>query len=369
VNILKILWITNIPSPYRVDFFNGLGRYCDLTVLFEKPSSKERDASWNKFDFKSFNGIILEGIEIDTDKSLSLTVIKYLSKNKYDHIVVANTVTPTGIIAIQYMKLLGIPYILEGDGAFPKSGQGMKERFKMHLIKGAKAYFSTAKPHDNYYLKYGANREAIFRYPFTSIKGNDLLRNPLNSYEKKKFKNRIGVKEDKMILSIGQFIYRKGFDILLNACSDLDRNVGVYIIGGQPTDEYLSLIEKLKLTNIYFEGFKKKELLSDYFKAADLFVLPTREDIWGLVINEAMASGLPVITTNRCIAGLELITDNYNGFLVSINDAENLSEKINLVVNNDQLRESMGRNSLQKIKSYTIEEMVKRHINLFKELQ
>lgn len=63
------------------------------------------------------------------------------------------------------------------------------------------------------------------------------------------------------------------------------------------------------LTQIHFEGFKTKEELAMYFKAADIFVHPTREDIWGLVINESMAYGLPVITTNKCVAGMELITN------------------------------------------------------------
>ena len=57
------------------------------------------------------------------------------------------------------------------------------------------------------------------------------------------------------------------------------------------------------LTNVHFVGFKTKEQLEDYYRAADLFVLPTREDIWGLVVAEAMAYGLGVITTNRCNAG------------------------------------------------------------------
>ena len=55
---------------------------------------------------------------------------------------------------------------------------------------------------------------------------------------------------------------------------------------------------------------------------------PTREDIWGLVINEALAAGLPVITTNRCGAGLELIKNNENGFLVNVEDIDELYEKI-----------------------------------------
>jgi len=52
---MKYLFLTNIPSPYRVDFFNELGKLCDVTVAFETGASKERDASWKRYDIKRFN--------------------------------------------------------------------------------------------------------------------------------------------------------------------------------------------------------------------------------------------------------------------------------------------------------------------------
>ena len=56
---MKILVLTNIPSPYRVDFFNEWGKYCDLTVAFEKEASDERDNSWKKYQFTHFKGVLL----------------------------------------------------------------------------------------------------------------------------------------------------------------------------------------------------------------------------------------------------------------------------------------------------------------------
>ena len=58
-NTVKILFLTNVPAPYRVDFFNELGKMCQLTVLFEKDSSDERDRSWKKYRFENFEGIVL----------------------------------------------------------------------------------------------------------------------------------------------------------------------------------------------------------------------------------------------------------------------------------------------------------------------
>lgn len=362
---MKVLWLTNIPSPYRVQFFNELGKYCDLTVLFEKSTSTERDTTWKNYECINFEGIVLTGKDVSVDQAISLEVIKYLNDGMYDHIVVSNAATPTGVIAIEYMKIFNIEYYIEGDGGFPKSGKGLKEYLKKHINSGAKAYFSTAKSHDEYYLKYGAKKERIYRYPFTSITKRDILEKTINREEKSKLKESLGIKEKKVILSVGQFIHRKGYDILLKACKDFNDDVGIYLLGGEPTDEYLELKRKMNLNNVHFVEFKEKAQLNEYYNASDLFVLPTREDIWGLVINEAMAKGLPIITTDKCVAGLELVGNNGNGFIIPSENEDVLFEKMNIIINNDELLNRMSKRSLEVIQEYTIENMAKKHLDIF----
>lgn len=83
-----------------------------------------------------------------------------------------------------------------------------------------------------------------------------------------------------------------------------------------------------KLDNIHFIDFIEHDKISNYLKASDLFVLPTRSDVWGLVVNEAMASGLPVITTNMCVGGVELVDDSDNGYIVDVDNTRQLSDAI-----------------------------------------
>jgi glycosyltransferase involved in cell wall biosynthesis len=142
-----------------------------------------------------------------------------------------------------------------------------------------------------------------------------------------------------------------------------EKNGSVYIVGGEATEEYLKLREALGLQNVHFLGFQKKDRLALIYKAADLFVLPTREDIWGLVINEALAYGLPTITTDRCVAGLELIEDGINGYVVPVEDASALAEKIKAVLASDL--EAMGKAALEKVRPYTLENMAKTHAKIF----
>ena len=361
---MKVLFITNIPSPYRVEFFNEMGKLCDLTVIFERSASAERDDSWKKYGEESFRPMILRGKSWGVAGAFCPEICKHIKKGQYDHVIVSDFTSPTGMLAISHMRLHNIPYWLESDGGFAKNGLGWKEKLKKYFIKGAAGYFSTAKEHDRYYLQYGAEEKRIFRYPFSSLRKADLLTKPAGKQEKRALRVKLEMREEKILLAVGQFIHRKGFDVLLEAMTRMPENVGCYFVGGQPTAEYLQFIQDAHLDRVHFVSFCNKEALAEYYRAADLFVLPTREDIWGLVINEAMANGLPVITTDRCIAGLELVENGKNGYVVPVGDPQVLADRIGCVLEEENALERMGACSLQKIAGYTIEEMAARHMEI-----
>lgn len=357
---MKVLFLTNVPSPYRVEFFNELGRLCDLTVLYQKASSSERDSKWVATNENTFKSIILKGKSTGVDNAICPGVVKYLNKS-YDAIIICGNASPTEMLAIKYCQINRIPYCLEGDGAFVKTGNGIKEKIKKNLISGGDLFFSTCKEHDKYYIHYGADKKKIRRYRFSSLRESDLLRSVVSIEDKQKIRDALGMKEEKIVLAVGQFIPRKGFDILLSSFIGMGKDIGLYIVGGEPTEEYISFVRDHNLSNVHFVGFKTKLELAEYYCAADVFVLPTREDIWGLVINEAMAYGLPVITTDRCNAGLELIEDGKNGFIVPVDSSEKL---VKAVINCFENLDIMSALALEKISEYTIEQMAKDHIKI-----
>ena len=214
-------------------------------------------------------------------------------------------------------------------------------------------------------MHYGAARENCIKYPFSSLDAEDILRTPVSREEKHALRRELGMDCDSMILAIGQFIPRKGFDILMQATAKMKRKADIFIVGGEPTEEYLKLRSDFGLSNVHFVGFMKKEKLAHVYRAADLFVLPTREDIWGLVINEAMAYALPVITTDRCVAGLELVRQGIDGYIVPVEDAELLAEKMDAVLAGPM--DAMGAAALERIRSYTIENMARVHAQVFED--
>ena len=358
---MKVLWLTNIPSPYRVKFFNELGKKCDLTVIFEKKSSTERDESWKNFQLDNFKAIFLSGKSVGVAEAICFSVMKYIDK-EYDHIVVTNYSDPTGIIAILYMRSKGIHYEIEGDGAFPILSNRIKSAIKRFILSKSDICFSTAKMHDEYYIINGVSKERIVRYPFTSLCKNEIVELPVGSEEKEDLRNQLNIKEHYMILSVGQFIYRKGYDNLIEAASRLNECYGIYIVGGDAPREYIEMVKKLKCRNVHFIGFKKSEELRKYYKAADIFVHPTREDIWGLVVNEAMSNGLPVITTNKCIAGLEMVQNNMNGTIGEVDDINYLVTSIKQCC---EKKEEYALKAIETAKGYTIENMVSCHLKIW----
>ena len=359
------MFISNVPSPYRVAFFNELGKHCLLTVLFEKSTSDERDESWKKYSFDNFSGIIMNGKSVNTDSAICFDVIKYLKCLDYDEVICSDFSSPTGILAVNYMRRKKISYYLEADGGFPGVSTGLKYHLKHAIIKGAKGYFSTSDSLDEYFLMYGAKMSQLIRYPFSSVYDSDVLSELMSESDKKNLRQELSIPEDRVLIAVGQFIYRKGFDLLIEATKELPSDVGVYIVGGSPSQELLDVKEKNNLCNLHFLQFMDKANLFRYYQAADAFVLPTREDAWGLVVNEAMACGLPVVTTDRCGAGVTMIEEGISGYVVPVNDKQQLAAAlVRLARLEDAKLREMGQKAIEEARKYTIETMVEAHLNI-----
>ena len=358
----KVLFITNIPAPYRIDFYNELGKHCELTVIFEAKRAPGITFNWKENTISNFKAIFLKEGEIQETK-IDWSIFKYIKQLKYDVIFITNYAYFTEMAALLSIKLRNIPYYYEVDGAMAKYHEGKaKKIFKSFFLKGAKAYISPSQITDEYIRFYAGENSTIYRYPFSSLGNKDIINAPLSQQEKNAIRKILNIKEPQMILAVGQFIHRKGFDVLLQAARTMDKNIGIYIVGGKPTEEYLQIQKENNLTQIHFEGFKTKEELAMYFKAADIFVHPTREDILGLVINESMAYGLPVITTNKCVAGMELITNKE--CLIDTDNSEQLKSIMEKLMNDSELRVEIAQQNLHKIASYTIEKMVEEHLKI-----
>lgn len=355
----RVLFITNVLSPYRADFFSEWGKSCDLTVIATQDSVKSRDKKWKPTEFANYQYVSLHAKPFrHDDTSLSFKLIKYLLHHgkTFDFIIFGVYTDPTEILGILFCRMKGYPYIISDDGGFFTSSMLSIKRW---LLKGSVAYLTTSQLARATLEKIGAPRDKIIIYPFSSIRSNQILSSESRIELQNICRTQLGLSSKKIILYVGQFIHRKGVDVLLRSLNDTDfQDIDVYIVGGSPTEEYKKIIQERHLQNIHFISFMLPDELDKYYKAADCFVLPTREDVWGLVINEAMARGLPIITTDMCLAGREMVNDGVNGYLVPAEDEAKLREAMLKVMHDDELRKQMSEESLKIAKKYTIETMV-----------
>lgn len=361
---MKVLFLTNYASPYKVAFFDCLASFMDVTVLLceRTENMTHRDAGWFEAGTGSAEFINLEPKYI-RNRIICPDVVNWLRRD-FDRIVICGYAKSTQLLALAWLKLHRKPYCFEVDGGLIRQDKLLQRMLKTWAVKGAQLYLSSGPATTDYLVHYGAKRERVREYPFSSLHQQDFPTALPTREEKLTLRRELSMEEETVVLSVGQFIHRKGYDVLMQAARELPKSVGIYIVGSNPTEEYLRMQKEWNLTNVHFVGFRKKPELAKYYRAADLFCLPTREDIWGLVINEAMAYGLPVVTTDRCVAGLDLVEENVNGHIVPVDNPTALAEKITHLIGCDCAE--MGRVSAGKAEPFTIENMAKRHAEILK---
>ena len=368
--IKKILYLENFEAPYRVPFYNLLAEkyYLDMALTDTLEEQRGRNQQWRNYDKRKYKIIYLKQSIKLFGYNVCFGIIKLL-KDEYDLVFMDMYGTPTHVLAIVWLKLiLHKPFILSVDGMVKQNKESvLSKMIKKLILKCPYLILSSGAYVDDCLVKYGVNKERIVRYAFTSVYEADIVSLDYLNIHKEDIRKKVNYIEEKIIISVGRFIQSKGFDILLEAARSFPPEWGVYIIGDVPTQDYLDYCRIHKIRNVHFVGFKTKEELKIYYMAADLFVLPTRSDVWGLVINEAMANGLPVITTEKCVAGIELIQNAEGGYIIPVDDTVQLVEKCKEILLNETLLEKMRKTNLSKIRDYTIEKMAQKHLEVFED--
>jgi glycosyltransferase involved in cell wall biosynthesis len=356
---MKVLFITNIPAPYRMRFFNSLGRSVNLRVIYEAEYAKNIKFSFDSVKSLNHDQIFLKRGVI-REKIPNFRILKYLIKHDFDILVLTNYAYATELIGFVYARLKKINYVIEEDGNRIKENEPKLIYFiKKWLISGASYYLSPSKNTDIFFEHYGADPSKITRYPFTSVSMDDI---PTDYYQKKKTNEKI------VFLYVGRIIHLKGVDVLVNAfnkATESISNIELKIIGDSPDAEYLKKItESIKSDIKIIDFMQTKELKLEYAKA-DVFVFPTRYDPWGLVINEAISMGLPIISSNNSKAAQELILHGTNGLLYEPEDVSELSKHILTLAMDSSIRSDMSNYNTEIAPNHTIEKMVEVHVDFF----
>jgi len=277
-----------------------------------------------------------------------------LLKKIQPHIIHAQSI-PMGLPCLICKKLLKIPFVVMGQGSDVYGYWPYKSLISRLVLKNADAVIALTEDMKKQMLK--MHSREIFIIP------NGVEIETFSAITREEARRTLGIDtHEKILLYVGRLYPVKGVRYLVKAM-DIIRNyykdnVKLIIVGdGEQRNYLLQLTRKLNLENyIIFVGKVPHRKIPIYLKAADVFVLPSLREGFGMVILEAMAAGLPVVATRVGVVP-EIIKDYENGFVVEPMSSHQIAEKMLLLLKDEKLREKMSKNNIEKAKEFSWEKV------------
>lgn len=332
----RAVFITNIPSPYRVDFFvymqKNFPEY-EFHVIFSGAGMENRKWSVELEELKHATFLKSKTLIIrkrfdDRYIFLPVGVEKALNEIKPD-MVFAMEYNPTILQAVHWCKKNKVPFVSWTDGTLnSEKNIGKVQRLsRSYIVKRASAFVASSTASKEAQIAYGADTEKCFVSYLTV---------DINKYLAKKDSY-----EARQMIYVGSLIQRKGLDLLMPALAQAADDIRLIIVGeGQEKQALQEQIAKLGLENrVEFKGFVEGEALRELYKNSDVFIIPTREDCFGLVILEAMCASLPVISSKYADGARDLIAEGENGYIVDPEDTDAFAQTIDKIFSEGRLAE------------------------------
>ena len=366
----KVALITNIPSPYRIPLFEKIAEHpsVDLCVYFTAVSEKNREWSVelsDKFNYKVLPGFTLKYRGKDLfSYHINLSIIQELIRNDYDVVIAGGYSSFATQISFFLCKVRNIPFILWSGSTVnePSPLRKLSAPLVKLVVRHCDAFVAYGTRAKEYLVSLGASPEKVF-IAYNTVDTDFLKWQRLKHKNKKEeLKDKLEIKNKMIVLYVGQLIERKNVKTLIMAYSKLknELDVALLIVGdGTQKNELKNSCIKNKISDVFFVRFKQKEELPQYYAIADLFVLPSTQEVWGLVINEAMCCGLPVISTKAAGCTEDMIMPGENGFIIDAIDVEQLYSAMKEILLDDELARRMGERSLEIIESgFRLDKMI-----------
>ncbi len=212
----------------------------------------------------------------------------------------------------------------------------IKKYILNYLFKKTDGFLTTGKANEEFYKYYGANTDKMVRFYFSWGYESFITKSQEIKSRRGDIRKSFGVKEDDfLILYVGRLSQEKNPGIILDAFNSLaTKNKKLFFVGDGPLRDNLE--QKIKETNtkgVLFAGFQNHNKIGEFYAIADVLVLPSSSETWGIVVNEAMCFGLPIITSDQVGAAVDLVKNGQNGFVFPVGDTKKLITALNSLIN------------------------------------
>jgi glycosyltransferase involved in cell wall biosynthesis len=359
----KLVILTEIIAPYRIPVFNALARQAeiDLHVMFlsetdpslrewrvykeEIQFSYEVLASWRR-RLGKYNALLNWGLGAA------------LRRDSPDVILCGGYNYLASWQAMRCARRHGVPFLawVESTSADLRGRHALVESLKRTFMRRCDGFVVPGKSSQQYVRDYGVPEGKIFTAPnavdveFFQGRSDEVRAQPSEHRRTLSLPTRF-------FLFVGRLVPEKGVFDLLNAygtlAPELRSEIGLVFAGdGVARRELERRAAAITLGAVHFAGFTQREQLPSYFGLAEMLVFPTHSDTWGLVVNEAMACGLPVIATSAAGCTADLVEDGWNGRVVRAGDVGQLAQAMKEIASQTELRSLMGQRSGERILGY-----------------
>jgi glycosyltransferase involved in cell wall biosynthesis len=358
----RLVIITEIIAPYRIPVFNALARHpeIDARIIF----LSETDLSLREWKVRK------------TEIHFSYEVLPCFRRRVGRYNVLINRGISTALRKVSPDVLLcggysyaacwqaagwarrrNVPVLLwvESTGQDRRRNLGPVERLKKRFIEGADGFVVPGSSAAAYLKSFGIPDRMVFCAP--NAVDNEFFASQSAFVGSTSQADHL---PDRFFLYVGRLVPEKGvFDLLAayrKLTPALRKDCGLVFAGGGVSRAALEKLARIVSPGtVVFTGFVEQEELAALYARAEALVFPTHSDPWGLVVNEAMACGLPIIATSVAGCVADLVEDRWNGWVVASRDVEALCAALQSLAMDQALRRRMGINSQERIRRYSPE--------------
>ncbi len=367
------VWLlTNAPSPYQSELLSAIAdrEDIDLEVRFMLAGSPSGQAAARRYSscvMRSFlPSFVREELHVHP------RALWECAFSKHDVFVLSGLYTSlTFLLCVSLLTLRRIPWIVWFERPHPgrhvvkhatTSGflkrplQAMMRHIQRRIVRSARRVLCIGTAAKEAYLQLGVaeDRLEILPYCCDIDRYQDISESAVET-----IRERHRLHERTVFLFSGQMIERKGVDTALAAfgqVAESRKNISLILLGNGPLrDEYEASVPPPLRSCVHFPGHVPQTELPAYFLAADVFVFPSRHDGWGVVINEACAAQLPVITTRQTGAAFDLVDEGSSGFLLECDDIGGFAEAMQHFLDHPNDRDRFGQRSRQIVENFSPE--------------
>ena len=361
---MRIAYLCNRLGPYHFAQLNAAQRYADILAL--EYSREDLVYAWDPVEDVSdfcrltlFRGTPIRDLTV---AAVNGAMWKALEQGQPDVVAMMGWNTPSSLAALKWCAESHTPAFMMSDSQECDRPRTLwKESIKRRIVRLTTAGFVGGLSHADYLKSLGMAEQRIV--PGCDVVDNRYFEAGARAAQEKAAAVRRQLSlPDKYFLASARFIPEKNLPNLLRSYAAYlhsTRNDPWHLVllgDGELRDQLVKTRDDLGLSGmVIFPGFIQYQELPLYYGLAQTFVLASISETWGLVVNEAMASGLPVLVSSRCGCVRDLVRHGENGFIFEPNDIEALSKHFAFMASDACPRGAMGDASQRIIRDWDLD--------------